>query len=694
MNLNSTTLRAAAVVTRSVKWWILSLLWGLCLPAAEPKSAGAPGAEAPAPDFTKLSLEDLGAIEIPTVVGASKHEQKVTDAPSSVSLITRDEIQKFGYRNLSDVLRAVRDFYVTYDRTYSYVGVRGFNRPGDFGGRTLVLIDGHRTNEPLFDSAFTSTDFLLDLDLIDRVEVVRGPGSVLYGNNAFFGIINIVTRKGAALNGVEVSTAAGSFDTYSGRVSYGKVFKNDLELLVSGSWYDSHGMRRLYVPDFNTPDQNNGIAQDNDKDKAQRFFTSLRYHNISLEGGFVSRQKDSPLAPYETYFNDPRQHPIDQQGFVSIRWEETTPSDWNISTRAYYDFYGLAVDYPSNVATPPALPSIVLNQERDSAQWAGIETQFAKQLWEKHRLTFGAEFRHDFSLTIHSEDLNPPALVADVRETANRVGAFTEMESSIFTNLSITAGGRYDYYSTFGSALNPRVALIYNPWNKASWKFLFGEAYRAPNLWEADFRSSVQKGNPNLKPETIRTYELVYEQYLRTELRSSVSVFLNQARDLILQDTDPGDGLLYYRNESEAETKGASAELEYRSKKGFLARTSYSIQRTVQVGTGEELSNSPRHLAKANISIPIYEQKVFLSSEIQYSSRVLNRPAVLPSTTGSYWVMNTTLFSRNLLKNLEASASVYNVLNRKYSYPLGDEYLPAAILQDGRTFQVKLTYRF
>ena len=162
-------------------------------------SAAEDPAKAEKQDFMELSLEDLGSVKVPTVYGASKHEQVLTEAPSAVSIVTREDIQQFGHRTLGDLLRSARGFYVTSDRSYNFTGLRGVNRPGDFGGRVLINIDGHRLNEPVYDSAFTDTEFLLDLDLVDRVEIIRGPGSSLYGNNAFFTVINVVTRRGESL---------------------------------------------------------------------------------------------------------------------------------------------------------------------------------------------------------------------------------------------------------------------------------------------------------------------------------------------------------------------------------------------------------------------------------------------------------------------------------------------------------------
>src|SRR5437867_11878528 len=137
-------------------------------------------------------------MEVPNVENACNYRQKASDAPASATIITADDVKKYGYRTLADILQSVRGFQVSYDRNYSFLGVRGFNR-GDFNSRILLLVDGHRINNSLSDSGFIGTEFILDTDLIERVEVSRGPGSSLYGNNAFFGVINVITRKGRDL---------------------------------------------------------------------------------------------------------------------------------------------------------------------------------------------------------------------------------------------------------------------------------------------------------------------------------------------------------------------------------------------------------------------------------------------------------------------------------------------------------------
>ena len=251
-------------------------------------------------DLSGLSLEDLAKLKVDSVYGASKFLQKAADAPASVTIVTADEIQKYGYRTLADVLRSVRGFYVIYDRNYSYVGVRGFSRPGDYNARILFLLDGHRVNDNIFDGAYVATEFPVDLDLIERIEIIRGPSSSLYGTGAFVAVINVITKRGRDLNAAEISTDAGSWNSYKGRVSYGGRFDSGLETLLSGSFYDSKGHKRLFFPEFDSPATNNGVAVDADGDQSYSAFADIIYRDFNIHVVQASRTKHIPTASFGT----------------------------------------------------------------------------------------------------------------------------------------------------------------------------------------------------------------------------------------------------------------------------------------------------------------------------------------------------------------------------------------------------------
>jgi iron complex outermembrane receptor protein len=153
-------------------------------------------------DAEALSLEELLNVK---VYSASKYEQKAVEAPSSISVITGDEIRKYGYRTIEDAMRSLTGFYVQNHGSYSTIGVRGFAPPGDSNGRILYLVNGHAINNNVDDSAPVENDFPVDMDLVDRIEVVRGPSASLYGADAFFGVVNVITRTGKS-QGTMVST--------------------------------------------------------------------------------------------------------------------------------------------------------------------------------------------------------------------------------------------------------------------------------------------------------------------------------------------------------------------------------------------------------------------------------------------------------------------------------------------------------
>ncbi|HEU5338880.1 MAG TPA: TonB-dependent receptor plug domain-containing protein, partial [Sulfuricaulis sp.] len=212
----------------------------------------------------ELPLEQLLNLE---VYSASKFTQKVSEAPSSVSIVTADDIRTYGYRTLADILKRIPGLYVTYDRNYSYLGTRGFARPGDYNTRILLLVDGYRISDGIYDGGLIGTDFNVDVDLIDRVEFVPGPGSAIYGSSAVFGVINVITKKGRDIGGFEVSGEVASFDTHKGRLTYGHRDDNGLETLLSASSYHSRGKNQFF-PEFNDPATNNGVAQNLDHDRS------------------------------------------------------------------------------------------------------------------------------------------------------------------------------------------------------------------------------------------------------------------------------------------------------------------------------------------------------------------------------------------------------------------------------------------
>src|SRR6185295_10396763 len=189
----------------------------------------APSTSSAQSPLSGLSLEDLMKLDAGQVFGASERLQPVTEAPASVSFITADEIARYGYRTLADILRGVRGMYVTDDRNFSLIGTRGFAKPGDYNSRILLLVNGHRVNDNVFGQAEIGAEFGLDPAMFERVEIIRGPASSLYGDSAFFAVVNVITRTGVSLDGVSMALDAGTLGTQLARASVGRRFTNGLD---------------------------------------------------------------------------------------------------------------------------------------------------------------------------------------------------------------------------------------------------------------------------------------------------------------------------------------------------------------------------------------------------------------------------------------------------------------------------------
>jgi len=645
--------------------------------------------EAQPADLSELSILDLMNV---TVYGASKFDQTLSEAPSSVSIVTADEIKKYGYRTLADVLKSVRSFYITSERNYSYIGARGFNRPGDYNTRILLLIDGHRANDNIYNSASPGTEFPMNIDLIDRVEVIRGPSSSIYGTNAFFAVISIITKKGRDVKGVEVSGAAGSLDTYTGRLSAGGYSPGGPEALLSGSAMDSKGNHRLYYREFDPAFSsdphaaNNGIAENCDYDHSYSLFSKASWNDFTLEGVFGSRTKGIPTAPYGIVFNDTRNQTIDERGYLDLKYENNMGDRSRITARVFYDHYKFdgtyIIDYP---------PITVLKL-LDWGEWWGGEMQVTTTELKNNKIVAGLEYEDNIRQDQYSYDEEPLFSYLDDKRDTKRWAVYLQDELLLSTNLILNAGVRYDHYETFGNNANPRLSLIYTPLNKTTLKLLYGTAFRAPNVYELYYEDSfTQKSNPDLKPEEITTYELVLEQYLGEALRISAAGFQYRTKDLITLETDPGDGLMVYRNTEKVSANGLELELENIWKSGMRGRISYTVQKVTDDATHDLSVNSPRQLAKINLTAPMLNNKLFVGIEEQYTGR---RRTVAGKHAGGFMITNVTLFSRQLAKELELSGSVYNLFDRTYGDPGGEEHIQDIIEQDGRTYRVKLAYHF
>ncbi len=645
---------------------------------------------------TALSLSPAGAVaaqegtemllfqEIPSVFSASKYEQKVSEAPASVSIVTATEIKRYGYRTLGEILASLRGFYLSSDRNYEYLWVRGFSRPGDYNSRVLLLVDGLRVNDNIYDTAATGTEFLLDVDLIERVEVVRGPGSSLYGANAFFAVVNVITKRGRDLKGTEAAAEVGSFAARRGRLTYGERFGGTWEVLVSGTIYRSDGERSIYFPEYDDPETHFGVARDGDGDRVHSLFGKFSVRDLTLSAAFSRRKKEVPTGAYEVVFNDPRNHNVDEQAFAQVQYAPQLAGG-ELHARAYYGHYYFDGDY---VYEEPEAGQFI-NRDEARGQWLGTEVHFTRPWFDRHKITLGGEYRRNLRQDQRNFDFE---INLDDRRDSDNWGIFIQDEWLLHPRLRFHAGLRYDRFYTGGSSTNPRLALIYQPYDRTTLKLLYGEAFRAPNAFELHYHDgpSTQRTNPDLGPETIRTYELIWEQAIGNNLRGVTNAFYYRIEDLITLQLGEDD-LTVFRNVEEVEAFGIETELEGRWENGLEGRLSYSWQQAVEKGTSAWLSNSPRHLAKLNLILPLRPDRLYLGLEERFVS---SRRTLTGDRVGSFAVTHLNLTLEDLLPRLDISAGVFNLFDRHWRDPGSVEHRQEGLPQPGRTYRLKVSYLF
>ena len=627
-------------------------------------------------------------MDIP-VRAASGFEQKTADAPSSVTILTRKDLQAFGYRTLAEALSSVVGFYTTYDRTYHYLGVRGFDRPGDLNTRTLVLINGVLANDALFSTGGIGTDFPLDLDLIERIEIVRGPSSSLYGSSAFFAVINVITRDPQDVAPAEAAASGGSYDAFTGRFSMAKVFGTEGSFLISGSLLNSQGAD-LYFPAYNTPQNNHGVADGRDGEQTETLFLQAKYEGWGLQLVDMDRTKDRPTASYGTLFNDPDAWDRDRETLTDVSWSGDLTRGWDLMARIGEQHYAYGAAWPYDYANPGDPVNRMVDHDQASAETVDGEVRASTDLISGHKITLGSQVKNLFQLD--QQYIHNGTAQLDSHEAQWEYGLYAQDEIRLCSWALVNAGLRCDGIEPYGNTdLSPRTALILSPCSRSVFKLIYGEAFRAPNAYERFYNDGVTtKANPDLSPETIRTYEFVWEQRVCEGFQLNTSLYQYDIQDLIAQVLDPNDDLLQFENVNSVKAEGMDVEGRVKMTDGIEIRGGYSFSDAEDGETKERLSNSPMHMAKLNLLVPLVEH-LTAGIEVQYYAR---RLTVARTETGGYAVANATLLSRQLRENLDLSLSVYNLLDHHYVQPVGTEIQSGVVAQDGRTVMLKAVYKF
>jgi iron complex outermembrane receptor protein len=657
----------------------LALLAGAVL-SVLPQAAGAQPSP-PAPNGDEALFAD-----IPKVISASRYEQGVNEAPASITIVTAQEIRLFGYRTLAEVLRNTRGFYVSYDRNYEYAGTRGFGRPGDYSNRVLVMVDGHTHNEKWAGANYIGQDFGIDLDLVERIEIVRGPASALYGSNALFAVINVITKRAQDVEGLNLRAGGGSFGSGGAGLLFGKTLGEKGGLLLGASGHGATG-QNLFYEEFNAPATNFGVAEDADGELSGALFGRLRLNDWTVEGKASRRKKEVPTGSYGTMFNDARNYTSDGRGFAELRRERITANGAETTARIYYDWIDYYGDYIYD--NPP----ITVNRDEGGAQWAGAEYRWGKRATRRQRLVAGAQYEYSLKLFQRNYDEDPFLSRLDQEFRYFNYSAYAQDEITLAPRVLLNLGVRYDRYQTFGASTSPRAALIFSPRAATTLKLLYGSAFRAPTTYELYYEDGgiSIKPNPSLDPEEIRTVEAVWEQGFRRRFSFVGSVYRYTIDDLISQVLDPADLLLQFRNAETVVAHGAEIEISGRLARGAFVRFSVTHQRARDDMTGQRLTNSPERTALASVAFPILTGRSDLAFQARYISP---RLTLAGGETRAAYVGDLTFTSGDLWPWLDVSVGVRNLLDRDYGDPGAGEHVQDQIPQDGRSYFVALRHRF
>lgn len=633
----------------------------------------------PGGDTDPMALENLLRVEV--VSTASKFPQEVREAPASINVITAADIRRYGHRTLGDVLSSVRGIYTSYDRIYAYLGVRGFSRPGDYNTRVLLLLDGHRLNDGVYDMAPIGTEFPIDVSLIDRVEVIRGPASSLYGTNAFFAVINIVTRTGAQQPGLRAELYGGSLHTRGATVTYGRSFDNHGEVLVATSHHGTSGVERLHFPEFGSDEPGSGIAVGQDGDRASNLFASAAVGRFSLRAGAADRYKHVPTAAFGAVFGDRRFTTTDSRAYLSAAYDGPLGRGWSANGRLGYDYYRYKGIYPYDYGEPAP----VLYFDRAEVHTVTGELTARRRIARSHLVTVGTEIRrHVRNRQWIADGFYGPQV--DVQQPGTIAGVYAQDEIHVFPWMIVNGGVRVDRYSGFSSEPTPRAGLVLLPRKQTAFKILHGRAFRAPNNYELYYYDAMREGNRTLDPERIQSTEVVWEEYVSARFHTAVTAFTYTV-DRIIEQRGSGDSL-YFANISAAEGRGIEAEFEAKLPGGWNGYVSQAFIKTHERGQPERLSNSPRWLSKFGVQIPL--ATLHLAVEGQYVAERLTQAG--QPLKGAF-VPNLTLTSPEG-RRLELSASLHNFANTRYANPAAQDHVQQAIVQDGRTFLTRVRVRF
>jgi outer membrane receptor protein involved in Fe transport len=652
-----------------------------------------------------MSLEELMNTKVAI---ATKSDQPLSETPSIVSVITSDDIKKMGARELADVLQTIPGFELLkkFDGEYG-VGIRGV-KDTRCTSELLIMVDGIPYNQILYGYSICF-GYDINLDAVERIEIIRGPGSALYGRNAFSGVVNIITKTAKTGDKVMFKGYVGNFNTksLSGYYEFNKEKINASiairKIYTDGTdskYDDGYGGKALWsiFHDNSSINANIGIG---------KFSISGSYYYLN-DGGFVNVLDV-----------------IEKRGYYSLSYNNVINPKISFSAKILGHFINHIENYEQlKPGVDTTYPLGIYYKPQGKEYSYSAESELKYKLFENNDLLLGlqTEFygvkdviittNYDFAdfsaipgIGENNQILYTPGWFTNDGHDYNNTAVLFQNIYYPLKNLGITIGGRYDFDSQIGGVFNPRIGIFIEPFHNTSFKLLYGQAYRAPAPTEQYGILGFAKGNENLKPERLRTFEL--EVSYRTDvMTNSIGIYRNELTDMIYaESTTEVNPTNIYKNIG----KNTSTGIEYETKlilgKGFSSYLNYSY--TVSKNTdnifGKDTIYNEADVAPHKINLGLnysflkyynvnlnmfYRSKMGKFQAPDSSGKLLD----VQDNMGNFVVVNSTFQIINSIKNISFSLSVYNLLNAKY-YSQENQYLHAPP-QPGRQFIVNLEYSF
>lgn len=624
-------------------------------------------------DLAGISLDSLLHVRISA---AARYDQTTAEAPSSVTILTAGDIRRVGYRSLDQVLAAVRGFYTSSDRNYEYIGVRGFGRPTDYNNRVLLTLNGMPLNDAFYGQAAAGTELGINLEALERIEIVRGPGSTLYGANAMFAVVNLVTRSGRSIEGAELHQELGPQRTRRTWGLAGSSLGSRGSFHLSGEIATTDG-EDLHFAEYDAS-PTHGLVRGLDGDQHRNIFAQVQLGGLTVDARATVRDKHVPTGAWDANFGDPGTWTRDQWQTVGATWSSRLDDSHRLSLHGSYDRYTYRGYYPVGST---------LQQDGNNVTRFLADGELTWDLRADNRLVLGGEVRRVPRAAYWEYDETEVFVDGDWPYTTWSL--FAQDEQHVTNMLSLLLGVRYDHSSMTGGRPSRRAALLLTPDRNTVVKLLYGDAFRAASVYEQNFQDPNFTVAGPLRPEVVRTSELIVERHLGHQAWATFSAFDSRVSHLI--DTiERADGTSQFVNRQRAVTDGLEAELVARSSAGHMARVSYTRTLARDPDTDSDLSNSPDHLGRFT-AVAVLPRHASLATEFRCES---GRLTLRGTHTGAFCVGDVNLVSERLVRGLTASLRVTNVFDRPYYAPGGYEHRQAAIVQRGRQLIVSLGYRF